>query len=203
VAVTGAVASNFDRRHVLVGNFIIDVPFGHGRPLGNSWPGVLDLVLGGWQFNGIYQFRTGAPFSVVPGTDRRGDGSPGTQRVDVVSGVSLYPSPQTITTWLNIAAFAPAALGSYGNSARNGYRGPNFQDLDLSLFKNVQVGWFGGGKSTVQFRIEAFNALNQPNFSLPSASLTSATFGKITSQVPASFGGGNMRQIQLAVRFMF
>jgi hypothetical protein len=195
--------SQFDRRHVLVGNFIVDVPFGHGRKWGNSWSRPLDILLGGWQLNGIYQYRTGAPFSVVPGTDRRGDGSPATQRVDVVAGVSPYASPQTIMTWLNAAAFAPAALGSYGNSIRDAYRGPSFKDFDMSLFKNIQVGWFGGGKSTLQFRIEAFNVFNQPNFGLPSAFSTSTSFGKITSTVPVSFGGGAMRQVQLAVRFMF
>ena len=59
--------SNFDRRHQLVANFIYELPFGRDQRFGRNWGGLLNALAGGWQTNGIYTTRTGAPFTVSAG----------------------------------------------------------------------------------------------------------------------------------------
>ena len=60
--------STFDRTHILAVNGIYEFPFGKGRQhLNNAHP-VVNAILGGWQFAGIYNFVSGQPLSfTVPG----------------------------------------------------------------------------------------------------------------------------------------
>src|SRR5262249_55368449 len=155
--------STFDRRHNFVGSFVYELPFGRGRLLGSSWNGLSGALLGGWHINGILAVRTALPFSVqaLP-SDVRGDGSPGSQRPNVLPAVSPYlPDPKP-GGYLNKAAFSVPLAGSYGNAGRNILRGPNFQNVDFSLFKNFATPFLGKEKGTLQFRAEAFNMLNHP-----------------------------------------
>lgn len=197
--------SNFDRRHQLVANFIYELPFGRNQRWGNDWGSVLNALAGGWQTNGIFTTRTGAPITVRPGTDVAGDGSAGTQRVDVVPGVDPYLPDKGVNGWLNPAAFRPAAAGTYGNSGRNAYRGPGLTNLDLSIFKSFALPWFYAQSSTVQVRIEAFNVFNTPNFNNPIATLNNVNFGKITSAVSPGVGSytGAPRIVQVAAKLIF
>jgi hypothetical protein len=83
----------------------------------------------------------------------------------------------------------------FGNVGRNTMRGPGFFNVDLGLFRTVSL----GGAYKVQFRAEAFNVLNHPNFSNPSGDISNAgTFGYITSTT-----GTGERDYRFAVRFFF
>ena len=151
--------------------------------------------------NGILTVRTALPFTVkaLP-SDVRGDGSPATQRPNVVLGISPYLPNGSPARYLNKAAFSLPAPGTYGNLGRNTLRGPNFSNLDFSLFKNFTTPWVGQEKGTVQFRAEAFNLANHPNFDAAVGTFSSATFGTIIATLPT---GNDSRQIQLAVKFLF
>jgi hypothetical protein len=94
--------------------------------------------------------------------------------------------------WFNTAAFAIPPYGSFGNSGRNILDGPSFQTVNLSLVKNTAL---REGMS-LQFRAEAFNFLNRPNFDLPDIFVGSPTFGHILSaQSP--------RHIQFGLKLLF
>src|SRR5215831_3649513 len=87
------------------------------------------------------------------------------------------PKAQHILAWLNPAAFSQNAIGTSGVLGRNGFRGPGYANLDAGIFKTFTV----YERLSATFRFEAFNALNRTNLNLPSATVTSSTFMKITS----------------------
>jgi hypothetical protein len=86
-------------------------------------------------------------------------------------------------------------LGTIGSAARNSVYGPHFRHFDLSLFKTFQL----AESLHLQFRAEAYNLTNTPNFNQPSGSLGSTSFGTISS----TRTGSTPRQLQFALRFMF
>ena len=97
----------------------------------------------------------------------------------------------TINNWLNPAAFGMPALGTYGNSVRNAYDGPGRKVVDLSLVRSFR---FNGHR--VEARVEAFNAFNWFLLDNPNTTLSSATFGRITSS-------GDPRIMQFALKYEF
>ncbi|HEV3484408.1 MAG TPA: hypothetical protein VG106_03300, partial [Vicinamibacterales bacterium] len=97
-----------------------------------------------------------------------------------------------IRMWFNTAAFAPNAIGTFGNAGRNSIRGPGFQSLDLGLHKT-----FGAPRGLkVQVRVEAFNALNTVNLREPNTSQNSSNFGRILA-------AEDPRIMQFALRLWF
>jgi hypothetical protein len=101
-----------------------------------------------------------------------------------------------VQSWLDRSAFRRLSLateaGKFGNAGRNIARGPSFANFDLSFLKNFPI----RETSYVQFRAEAFNAANHPNFGLPVADLASPNFGRILTASPA-------RLIQFALKVIF
>jgi hypothetical protein len=94
---------------------------------------------------------------------------------------------------MDINAFAPLEVGTYGNCPYNNVRGPGFTSLNVSLLRS-----FRWGDRRFEFRIETFNLFNNVNFNLPTANVnTPASFGKITSTT------GNPREVQFGLKFYF
>ena len=160
-----------------------DLPVGRGRAFGSNMNRAEDAVLGGWSVNFIYTYQSGQPFDIACAVSTTADFG---CNANTVPGVGLYASAHTQTHWVNAAAFAtpPAAtavgqgdyspLGSPGQQAR----GPGFNNVDSSLFKNFAL----TEAFRVQFRAEAFNTFNSVQFGQPSSlNYTSSTFGDITS----------------------
>jgi hypothetical protein len=71
-------------------------------------------------------------------------------------------------------------------------RGPNFTQFDLAASKNVAI----GGRTKLQFRVEAFNLFNRVNFLAPASNRSQATFGTITNAY-------DPRQVQLGVKVLW
>ena len=158
-------------------------------------------VLNGWEGNLIANVFTGLPFTVLSGTDRSLSGV-GNDYADVVPGVNphaLTPGLNRSQQFFNPAAFAPAALGTYGNSTRNSLRGPGFEEVDLSLFRN----FFPERRIHGQFRAEGFNVLNHPNLANPVSTLSSAAVGSITSTVATSSTNLGPRVFQFGAKILF
>jgi hypothetical protein len=182
--------SDFDVRHNFVANSTYTLPF-----RGNAF-------VEGWRFGGIMTARSGTPFSVQDGLDQAnlndGPGAPG-ERPDVVPGVSTVPAGGRSVNgpagghWFNPAAFTLQPFGTLGDLGRNTLFGPQFVNLDLSLSKVTRI----RENMNVEFRAEAFNIFNHPNFGLPVPILTAPTFGEILGTV------GTARQLQLALKFNF
>ena len=145
----------------------------------------------GWRLSGIYRANSGAPLTVFTGTDRALSGIQATtQRANQVLDDPYGDG--TINNWLNPAAFAQPALGTYGNSIRNAFDGPGRHVVDLSL---VRLFRFGNGQR-LEARVEAFNAFNWFLLENPNTTLSAATFGRITAS-------GDPRIMQFAVKYDF
>jgi len=149
----------------------------------------LQIIAGNWRLSQIMKIQSGGYFSVTTATDQALN-SIGAQRAASVG--NPYPSQQTFATWLNPAAFAQPALGTFGMGPNN-ILGPGTFDIDASLVREVRF----KERHTVQFRAEAFNLLNHVLPTNPNASIsTPSTFGKITVF-------GNARIMQFAVKYVF
>ena len=175
--------SDFDVRHRMNMSVVYDLPW--------KLNGAAGAVLNDWQANMIMVARSGLPYSVLSGTDRSLTGI-GRDNADQVGDITPAAGSDVLV-WFNAAAFAPAALGTYGNTARNGFRGPGAFTVDMALARNFPI----GPKAKLQFRIESFNPFNTTNFNNPNATYTAGSnFGKIT-------GAGDPRVFQLGVKFTF
>src|SRR5262249_27629389 len=115
-------------------------------------------------------------------------------RPNSVVGVSpiLSSSERTLDRWFNTAAFTRATL-TYGTAPRNPLVGPGVSTADLSMSKTFTL----IERHKLEFRWEAFNALNKPQFSSPGGTLGSTNFGKITGTRI------NNREMQVALKYMF
>lgn len=190
----------FDVRHNYTGNVVYLLPF-----KGNQ-------LIEGWQASLIASLRTGQPFTVLTGFDRASIGGAATSRPNLVSGRSANPILGTPDRWYDPAAFALQAPGTLGNLARNTLTGPGLVTFDLSLAKTFKI----VEKLNAQFRAEAFNLANHPNFGLPVNTLFTGpscaagqtgncegpgipnpNAGRITNTVTTS------RQLQFALKLMF
>lgn len=147
-----------------------------------------------WQLNAIASLQTGLPFNVVSGTDRSLSGI-GNDFADQVGNPTRPAGVSRIKEYFNTAAFVPAAVGTFGNVLRNGLVGPGYEDLDVSLFKDL----FRTSRITSQFQAEAFNSLNHVNLANPQNSLASGTYGEITGTAANS----SPRVLQFALKIMF
>ena len=130
----------------------------------------------GWKVSGIVRILSGSHLTVTNGLDRALDGYPSRQRPDLVL-IDPYAPNKSTNQWLNPAAFAQPALGTYGNSARNAYDGPGFRTIDLGLVRQFGL----PGNRRIEARVEAFNALNWFLLGNPVVNLSAANFGRITT----------------------
>jgi hypothetical protein len=170
--------SSFDVAHRVVASFVWNLPFGKGEKFGGDASGLKQVLIGGWQVNGIYLLQGGFPISIFAADVGGVLDTFGTNRADIVG--DIHSGGGTINQWFNTAAFAQPALGSFGNSGRSILRGPGINNLDLALFKN----FFLPRNSTLQLRVEAFNALNHPQMQNVDQNIFDSNFGVVTSARP-------------------
>ncbi len=180
--------SIFDTRHRFVTSALYELP---GRR-----DGVAGALLGGWQLGTIFTVSTGFPLAVSAGQDRTRTGH-GYDRVNVAPGqsIALDSGARSTSRWFNTAAAELQPLGTFGNMGRNVVIGPGIFSVDFSTMKNFH---FAEGRY-VQFRFEAFNFLNHPNFGDPNTNFSNNGFGTITS----TRSGISMRQLQFALKLIF
>jgi len=153
------------------------------------------MIMSGWRLSGIFRGSSGQPLTIQAGADRALNGMQATnQRANQVSD-NVY-GDGSLNNWFNGTAFALPALGTYGTSPRNGYDGPGFRTVDLSLVRQFSL----SGANKVEARVEAFNAFNWLIPGNPGINLSSATtFGRITSFSTAA----SPRIMQFALRYLF
>jgi hypothetical protein len=185
--------SHLDARHVFSASAVYPLPFWKTRRL-----------LGGWDLSGIVTSRTGLPVNVLVtrASTELLDGNTIDQRPDLVPGVSLIPAGgQTPGLWINPAAFRVPARGTWGTAGRNLVRGPSLYQFDMAVAKRTRL----TEALTLEFRAEAFNLANRPQYGTPIANISSgATFGRITSTVnTGATGSGTPRQFQFMLRMVF
>jgi hypothetical protein len=182
--------SNFHLQHRAAASLLWDVPLGKGRAY-LSHSRALDLVAGGWQLGSIVAIQTGLAFTVFHGADVANAGG-GTQRPDATGTNAKLPNPGP-SGWLDRAAFRAPAPFTFGNVARNSAIGPGLMSWDFSAHKTFRP----AEGHEIQFRLEAFNFPNRPNFGLPNPTFLNAAFGAIATTATT------MREIQLGLKYVF
>lgn len=185
--------SDFDARHrfVLSGVYLL--------PLKWDQNGFTKRLAEGWSISPIVNLQSGNPFSpIVQVTDTKGS-LEAFDRPNLIPGQPLYVSNPTPFQFLNPLAFSKQTSAGFGNAGRNILTAPGFQDVDVAIAKLTSI----KERFSLQFRAEAFNLLNHPNFSQPINSVTAATFGQITSTRTARGDLGSSRQIQLGLKLIF
>ncbi len=181
--------SAFDVPHNVAISAGYDLPFGRGRRLLGDAGGIVDAVLGGWQAQGIYVWRSGRPFTPTISSDRANTGV-GAQRPNRIGSGEL--GEPTVALWFDKTAFVLPAQFTYGNSGGSILREDSYKTLDVSLFKQFRI-----GTHRLQFRAEAFNVTNTVSFSAPNTAIDTAAGGRVTST------SGTPRQMQFALKYEF
>ena len=191
-------SSDFDIRHNFNANFMYELPFGRGRTLLRKAPGWLNQIVGGWQLSSIWRYSTPLASAVegdlayntnywlsslaVVNTPT----SSGSVHIDGNGIPSIFPTTSVST---NFQDQPPEGAGT-----RAAVRLAPIFNVDMALTKAFRLPWEG---QRLQFRAEAFNAFNHPNFTNPSLSLQSPqTFGEFQ-------GTMDPRSMQFALRYEF
>jgi outer membrane receptor protein involved in Fe transport len=178
-----------DIRHRFTAAYTWYLPVGKGHALLNR-SRATDLILGGWQTSGFVTLQTGLPFTPQLQTSTtNGTGS----RPDRIASGALPSGQRNINNWFDVTAFATPAPFVYGSAGRDIRFGPGRVNFDLSLLKNFAI----RENVKLQFRADAFNIFNTPQFGLPGASIGNASAPVISSIV------GNPRQMQLSLTLRF
>jgi len=194
--------SDFDVRHIISADGLYDLPFGKGKFFAGNLSGWANQIIGGWQVSGDMNWRTGLAFTTVANAFPfsfennvpaifNGDNS--------ALKVHVHNDQGKIQEFVNPAAALAAFSEPIGFQAgsRNNLEGPHFSNIDLALIKHFPI----REKYIVEFRAEAFNALNHPSFALPGGSIADisnpAVFGQITDTASAA------RVMQFALRLDF
>jgi hypothetical protein len=192
--------SYIDQRYRFVFNHIWEIPWLRTEK------GLKGFLLGGWSVNGIIQLTSGLPVSVEQSGDSHNTGPQSAPRPHIIAGQSVerVMEDRTIDRWFNTAAFVRSKCDcpgegiyvgpkGYGNAGVALFDAPAQKTWDFALFKEFMM----GEERRLQFRYEAFNLLNTPQFGAPSRVLGSADFGRISSTVI------NNREMQFGLKFYF
>jgi hypothetical protein len=176
-------SSSFDHRHRAVVSLVYQIP----SPFENRW---VKAALSRWQAGGYFTAQSGAPFTVNISSDQANIGAGPAQRPNVSGDPNS--GPQTPSQWFDTTVFSLPALFTFGNAPRNSVIGPGLEEFDLSLQKDIVL----KEPLRLQFRAEAYNLLNHPNFNIPNRIAFTPNFGSISSAQDA-------RQLQFALKLLF
>jgi hypothetical protein len=187
--------ATYDTPQYLAINGVWELPFGNKKRYFNQ-AHTLNYLIGGWQLNGIATVHSGSPLEVYMANNTLFNNG-GTQRANW-NGRNPTTSGRTadkLSNYFDVSDFSAPASFTYGNSSRTlGFlRSPGLANIDLSGVKNVLI----KDRVNAQFRAEAFNLFNHPQFGPPDTSLGDGNTGVISSQINLP------REIQLAFRVEF
>lgn len=185
--------SPFDVAHRLVLSYLWELPFGKGKPLAGSLPKAVDLLVAGWQVNGITTFQSGTPLSVGLYSTNTCCGA-GQRPNSTGISAKLPESERTLNRWLNEGAFSQPAPYAFGNTSWMSpeLRGTPTNSWTVSLFKNTPI----HERIQTQLRAEFFNFFNHPQWNSPGTSWGSPTYGRI-------FAKSGNRSAQLGLKVIF
>jgi hypothetical protein len=196
-AILGLNYGNADQdiRHNFVFSDLYELPFGKGKQFGGNIPTALDYVIGGWQWNNIVTLQTGTPFDLFYQND-----SPN-NRPDVTGPISLHIDHSTGLATVS-GSFTNPGTTRPGSLGRNSVFGPGYHTWDTGVMKDFKI-----ERVKLEFRADAFNLLNTPQFtngSFQQALNNGTVVGGITTTTnSATTRYSSERELQLAVRVTF
>jgi hypothetical protein len=190
-------SGDFDTRHNFTAAFTYEIPGANWGP---------KILTHGWQVNTLLSLHSGQPFNITGGTSR-----PGLDLIaDPFTGVShTFSAANGGEPWVNPAAFCiPGAAGCtgptdpMGDLSRNKFYGPSFKDVDVSVFKNIQL----TERLRIQLRAEMYNIFNRINLasgsgSVGSSGVVSDTIGDFNGA--PGLGPGEPFNMQLVGKIIF
>jgi hypothetical protein len=184
--------SQFHNGHRFVTSVLYELPFGTGRRF-RSDNRVLNTIVGGWQIGSIITLSDGTPINVGQIGDPLQIGTP---NVPDATGISPIPENRSPDNFWNINAFNatnPELNYRFGNTGRNLLTTPGLKQWDFILMKETPI----REGHRLEFRFEAFNFPNHPNFLAPATDVRQpATFGRITA-------ARTMRELQFGIKYNF
>jgi hypothetical protein len=187
--------SSYDRPHRFTGNFVYELPFYREQA------GAIGRLLGGWQVNSNFTFQSGAPFTVLNGSDPTGALS----GINSLVGDAIRPNLNTNldVSSMNIIELLRAGGASLfsrlsgtqrvGNAGRNILRADGINRVDFGILKNIKI----FENHSMQFRGDFFNATNTRDFGIPEGRVNSSAF---LNQWGTN---GGSRRIILGLRYIF
>lgn len=184
----GYGASGFDQKHRLVGSATYELPFGANKPYLNH--GIGSKLLGGFEFDAITTYGSGAPFtpSLNSGVNSGSPSFPnrigGRGKIDHGNPLKFFDTSLCAANTVTLADGTPCAFqipvaNTYGNMGRSPLYGPSTKDWDISIQRKIKI----YENKSVNFKVDAFNAFNTPNFATPNAALGGSSAGQITGTV--------------------
>jgi hypothetical protein len=176
--------STFDTPNQFRFSSVYNLPFGHDRDFGKSSNRFVNAILGDWDLNGIITLQSGLPISI--------------SRPAVNNGQSAHLSNPSVYEWFNTSDFTVAAPNTFGNvgPVLPDVRTAAQRNIDTVLVKNFSFNLLDR-KVTAQFRSEFYNLFNHAQFAAPNGSVSSQTFGQVTSDV------NSPRDIQFGLKLAF
>ena len=170
---------DYDFTNDFTATWVYSIPyFSHGSKS-------LALALGNWSFAGLALHQSGFAMSPGMATSTAGLATRPNQ-------VAPYHKVGKLSEWFDTSAFAAPKFGFFGDASNGVIRGPGYTSINISLYKTFPV----THRLNAEFRAEAFNVANHPNFVGVSTGLGSANFGQVTS-------AGDPRILEFAAKLMF
>jgi hypothetical protein len=200
----------YDRRHRFLMTYLYDLPFGHGKKFLGNATGIVNKVVGGWEWAGVLLFESGPFLTPYQATnDSAGTNifsTLGSDRADIVPNVPIYASgrnAQGNPIFLNPNAFAiPGGvagnpIGRFGDAGVGSVVGPGTGSVSMSLIKTIYL----TERWQLQFGGEATNLFNHENYLPPNMQVGSGGFGLISGLQTAE--GAGPRIVELTARINF
>jgi len=205
--------AGYDVKHNLSFTGVYALPVGHGQEFLPNANRVVNEAIGGWKLAAAGVVWSGFPQSLTgPGNNSNsyGNSRPNQYRAPKIVHRSLahwFGDDASVTDFCTgpddgVCAYGAPAANSTGGTAfgtaRNGsLRGPGFQNVDLSAFKDFET-W---REQTIGFRFDAFNAFNMVSYGNPDTNAADTTnFGAITTQ---SSIRSQERRLQFSLHYSF
>lgn len=169
----------YDFTHDFTGTWVYDIPiFRQGSKSAR-------LLLGNWSFAGLFLVQSG--FAMSPGM------ATGTAGLAIrPDQVAPYRRIGKLNEWFDTSSFRPPAYGFFGNASNGTIRGPRDVSVNTALYKAFPI----AGRLSAQFRAEAFNVANHPNFESVSTAYGAGNYGHVTNS-------GNPRILEFAVKLIY
>jgi len=190
-----AISAQDINQRVVV-SYIYKLPFGRNQRRLFSLPTWGDDLIGGWQINGITTIQGGQPLQVTASNTLSAF------NFQQLNANTNHQNPSysgavknRLSKYFNTSDFSQPHSFTLGNGPAyyNSLRSPGTNNTDLSMYKDLSL----PDKVNLELRVESYNTFNHPQFGSPNTSVTSSSFGSITSQA------NSPRQLQFGAKIMF
>jgi hypothetical protein len=188
--------STFDTRHIVTGFLTYEAP---------QWAHFAPRLTKGWVLHSLITFTSGSPINITDGKniDQTGENKDRPNLIgDPFANVPVLTNTRAVQ-YLNPAAFALSAPGTYGDLGRDAIFGPGIGSVDFSVFKRTPI----TERIMSEFRVEILNLFNRTNWANPTTNFSSGSFGRLSNTRNGAsapgLGFGEPRNVQLALKLIF